>query len=35
LGLKLRVLQDVGEDVDSSRDICVEGLGIIYGVLTL
>jgi hypothetical protein len=35
LGLELGVLQDIGKDVDSSGYICVEGLGIVYSVLTL
>jgi hypothetical protein len=35
LGLKLGVLEDIGEDVDGSGYICVEGLGIVYSILTL
>jgi hypothetical protein len=29
------VLEDVGEDVDGSWDVRVEGLGIVYGVFSL
>ena len=35
MGLELRVLKDIGEDVDSRGYIGVESLGIVYGVLTL
>ena len=35
LGLEFRVLQDIGEYVDCSRDIGVKGLGIVDGVFTL
>jgi len=35
LGLEFRVLEDIGEDVDSRRNIRVEGLGVVHGVLTL
>jgi len=35
LGLKLGVLKDIGEDVNSGGYICVKGFGIVYGVLTL
>jgi hypothetical protein len=35
LGLELGVLKDIREDVDGSGYICVEGFGIVYGVLTL
>jgi hypothetical protein len=35
LRLKLGVLKDIGEDVDGSGYICIEGFGIVYGVLTL
>ena len=34
-GLELGVLEDVGEDVDGLRDIVVEGLGVVDGVLAL
>ena len=34
-GLQLRVLQDVGEDVDGLGDIVVEGLGVVDGVFPL
>jgi hypothetical protein len=35
LGLELRVLEDVGEDVDGGGDVVVEGLGVVDGVLAL
>lgn len=35
LGLELGVLEDVGEDVDGSGDVIVEGLGVVDGVLAL
>jgi hypothetical protein len=34
-GFKLRVLEDIGENVDSSGDIRVERLGVVDGVFTL
>lgn len=34
-GLKLGVLEDIGEDVDGLGNIGVEGLGVVDGVLTL
>ena len=34
-GLELRVLKDIGEDVDGLGDIVVEGLGVVDGVFTL
>jgi hypothetical protein len=33
--LQLRVLQDIGEDIDGLRDIVVEGLGVVDGVFSL
>jgi hypothetical protein len=35
LGLELRVLEDVGEDVDGGGDVVVEGLGVVDGVFAL
>jgi hypothetical protein len=35
LALELRVLQDIGENVDGGGDIVVEGLGVVDGVLAL
>jgi hypothetical protein len=35
LGVELRVLQDVGEDVDGSGDVVVERLGVVDGVFAL
>ena len=35
LGLEFGILQDIGEYVDRSRDIGVEGLGVVDGVFTL
>jgi hypothetical protein len=34
-GLKLGVLEDIGEDVDGLGNIVVEGLGVVDGVLAL
>jgi hypothetical protein len=34
-GLKLRVLQNIGEDIDSLGHIGVEGLGVVNGVFPL
>ena len=34
-GFKLRVLQDIGKDVDSLGHIGVEGLGVVDGVFSL
>lgn len=33
--LELRVLKDVLQDVDAPRDVLIEGLGEVDGVLTL
>ncbi len=33
--LQLRMLKNVGQDVDGSRDIRVEGLGVVDGVFSL
>jgi hypothetical protein len=33
--LKLRVLENIGEDIDTLRDVGVECLGKVYGVLAL
>jgi hypothetical protein len=33
--LQLRVLQDIGEDIDGLGDIVVEGLGVVDGVFSL
>jgi hypothetical protein len=35
LGLELRVLENVGEDVDGGGDVIVEGLGVVDGVFAL
>ena len=35
LGLELRVLQDVREDVDGFRDVGVEGFCVVDGVFSL
>jgi hypothetical protein len=35
LGVELRILQNVGENINGSGDIVVEGLGIVDGVFTL
>lgn len=34
-GLQLGVLEDIGKNVDSLGNVGVEGLGVVYGVLTL
>jgi len=35
LRIELRVLKDIGEDIDSCGYVCIKGLGIVYSVLTL
>jgi hypothetical protein len=35
LGLELRVLEDIGEDIDCRGDVVVEGLGVVNGVFAL
>jgi hypothetical protein len=35
LGVELRVLQNVGKDIDGSGDVVVERLGVIDGVFAL